>query len=255
MAGVKEIYEHIDKYAPYGLQADYDNSGVNVLCRETAENVTKVLVTLDITKDTAAEAKEIGAQLVISHHPVIFRGIKLLHDGDPAAELYKAGISALSAHTNFDCTIMNKLLCDALGLVPKLPLGLMGDATIGFVCRCREELAPAQMAEKIKSALGCTVVRYNGGGRGINSAAVCTGSGGSMFKDVLSKNVDCYITGDVDHHLFVDAYNAGITIFDAGHFHTENIFCGCMAELISDAFPDVEVLAAKSSRDILCYEF
>ena len=82
---------------------------------------------------------------------------------------------------------------------------------------------------------------------------VVSGSGGSFLGDVLSKKADCYITGDVKHDVFIDAHNAGLCVFDAGHFHTENIFCEYMKKLLSERFPDVSFDTAKNNRDIISY--
>ena len=110
-----------------------------------------------------------------------------------------------------------------------------------------------RLAEKIKAALGCEVVRFNDMGGSIETVAVCSGSGGSLLADVLANEVDAYITGDVKHDVFIDAYNAGLTVFDAGHFHTEDIFVDYMADKLKERFPELNVLRAPSDRDILSY--
>lgn len=254
MTTVNDIYNYIDRLAPYSLQMDYDNSGMNVVFQE--KEVKKALIALDITNEIIAEAEKEKAQLIITHHPVIFRALKTLDNRNPSVKLCIAGISAISAHTNFDCAKMNTILCKNLGLVPKEPLAVENGTPIGFVCDC-VETTPEELAKRVKTTLGNTVVRYNGFEgceKMIKRVAVCSGSGGSFLNDALSKKADCLITGDVKHDVFIDAYNAGICVIDGGHFHTENIFCEYMCDSLSERFSDVEFKVAVSNVDILSYQ-
>ncbi len=254
MTYIRDIYEYINSIAPYSLQEGYDNSGINVCFNDTP--ISRVLIALDITNEVIDEAVSKNAQLILTHHPVIFRGIKLLDSQSAAARLCMAGISALSAHTNFDSAVMNRVLCDKLGLTPDdTPLALEGSTPIGCICNISGGIAADELAQRIKNALGCTALRYNREKERIYSAAVCSGSGGSLLKDALAKGADALITGDVKHDVFIDAHNAGFTVFDAGHFHTENIFCEYMQKELSAKFAEVEFIAAQSSRDILSYVF
>lgn len=252
MITVKDIYNYIDEIAPYSLQEDYDNSGINVRFNDKA--VRRVLLALDVTNEVIAEAEQTGADLIMTHHPVIFRGLKTLDENNPAVKLCRAGISAISAHTNFDSAKMNDILCEKLELVPKESLAVENGAPIGYICEC-EPISAENMAKNVKSALGCTAVRYNNDVEKITKIAVCSGSGGSFLNDAMSKKTDCLITGDVKHDVFIDAHNAGICVIDGGHFHTENIFCEYMKNILSEKFPQIEFKVAENSRDILSYEF
>lgn len=254
MITAKDIYNYIDEIAPYSLQEGYDNSGLNVLFN--GGEVRRALIALDITNEIIAEAERVKADLIITHHPVIFRGLKTLDENNPAVKLCRAGISAVSAHTNFDSAKMNDILCEKLGLVPKEPLAVENGAPIGYVCD-RQPLSCRAMAARVRSALGNTVVRYNdlGDDRMLSRIAVCSGSGGSFLGSAMSKKADCLITGDVKHDIFTDAHNSGICVIDGGHFHTENIFCGYMKNILSEKFPQAEFSVAESNKDILSYEF
>jgi putative NIF3 family GTP cyclohydrolase 1 type 2 len=97
-------------------------------------------------------------------------------------------------------------------------------------------------------------VRYNDEGKKLRRIAVCSGSGGSLLPNAAALGCDALITGDVKHDVFIDAHNQGIVVFDAGHFHTENIFCEYMQNLLSENFPDIDVAIAESGRDLLSYE-
>lgn len=251
MTTVQDIYNYIDEIAPFELQESYDNSGI---CIGGADyGVTKALIALDCTVETAHEAVERQAQLIVTHHPVIFRPLKKIDLNSLAGYLAVNSTSVISAHTNFDSAKLNDILCERLGLVPIEPLAEENGVPVGYVCETAE-LSAKEMAAKIKSALGNTVVRYNDEGKMLSRIAVCSGSGGSFLGSVFSKKCSAYITGDVKHDIFIDAHNGGLTVFDAGHFHTENIFCGYMKNALSEKFPEVDFEIARSGRDILSYE-
>lgn len=253
MTKIKDIYGYIDELAPYSLQESYDNSGINIFLGD--EEIKKAVIALDITSEVAEEAKREGAQLIITHHPVIFRPLKDLNAENIAVRLCRYGISAISAHTNFDSAKLNSILCERLGLAQKEPLAVENGVPMGIVCETEKEYSPSELAKLIKDRLGNTVVRYNDtGASSISKIAVCSGSGGSMLCDAISKGCLAFITGDVKHDVFIDAHNAGICVFDAGHFHTENIFCEYMQNILSERFPDVGFKTAQSGYDILSYE-
>lgn len=252
MTRVSDIYNYIDRFAPYSLQEDYDNSGKNVIFSD--REVKKVLIALDITNEIVDEAETVGAELIVTHHPVIFRSLKALDGDSIAVKLCMKGISALSAHTNFDSAVMNDILCEELGMNPAEPLAVENNIPVGKVCELDKELTSGELAALVKGKLGNTVVRYNDTGKMISRVAVCGGSGGSFLKNALRKNADAYITGDVKHDVFIDAHNAGLCVLDAGHFHTENIFCEFMKRKLSEGFADTQFLVSAENRDILSYE-
>ncbi len=248
MITVGDVYDFVEKTAPFALQEGYDNSGLCVGNRNKPAD--KVMLSLDCTIDVAREAAEKGYQLVLTHHPVIFRGIKQLDPDSVVGTLVSGGVSVLSAHTNFDSAVMNDILCETLGLVPSDCIAEEHGAKMGCICMHDGITAP-QLAEVCKQALGCPTVRYcKAADKPLKKIAVCSGSGGSFLGDVLAKGCDGYITGDVKHDIFIDAYNAGLTVFDAGHYYTENIFCEYMQKKLKENFPDMQVCIADSSADV-----
>ncbi len=253
MVTVKDIYEFIDGIAPFSVQESYDNSGLIV--GSSAKEVKRILLALDITKSVAKEAVEKGYDMVISHHPVIFNGLKKLDPENPAVILATNGISALCMHTNFDIAKggMNDILCEKLGLVPSQSLAEENGVTIGYVCDC-DGIMPCEIAKKVKSALGNTVVRYVDTKKAIKRIAVCSGSGGSLLGFAMSKNADAFITGDVKHDVFIDAYNNDVCLVDAGHYYTENIFFDLIGAKLGEAFAEIEIAVAESNADVLAYE-
>ncbi len=258
MTTVKDIYNYINEIAPYSLQESYDNSG---LCVGNGKmRVTKALVALDVTKDIIAEAKQKGAQLIITHHPVIFRALKAVDPETVVGMLLSGGIASVSAHTNFDSTLMNDLLCKQLDLRPSEPLTEEHGVPMGCVCELENALSADDLAKHIQKKLGNTVVRYNDldktaqyKGKTISRVGVCSGSGGSFWRDAQAKGCDALITGDVKHDIFIDALNDGFCVIDAGHFHTENIFCEYMQLELSEQFKDVQFEVADSNVDVVSY--
>ncbi|MBR1862993.1 MAG: Nif3-like dinuclear metal center hexameric protein [Ruminococcus sp.] len=254
---VGDVYDLIDSIAPFGIQESWDNSGLCVGARDRA--VKKITVALDCTADVAREAAEKGSELIVTHHPVIFRAIKKLDLDSVVGTLAGAGLSVICAHTNFDSAVMNRLLCEKLGLTPEGPLAVENGTEMGCVCSCGS-IGSRELAERIKNALGNRVVRFNGlneraKGRenDIRKIAVCSGSGGSFLGEVIAGGCGAFITGDVKHDVFIDAYNEGVVVFDAGHFYTEDIFCEYMCEKLAQSFPGVRVEKASCDRDVVEY--
>ena len=258
MTTVKDIFDFIDSIAPYGVQESYDNSGLCV--GSPHREVTKVLVALDVTKNVILEAEKKGAQLILTHHPVIFRPLKAVDPDTVVGMLLEKGIAALSAHTNFDSAVMNDILSKKLDMTPVEPVCEEEGVPMGCVCALEKETTPKELAKAVKAKLGNTVVRYNDlertelySGKKLTRAAVCSGSGGSLWKEAKAKGCEVLITGDVKHDVFIDANNEGFCVIDAGHFHTEDIFCEYMTATLSKQFEDVEFSIAKSNGDILSY--
>ena len=249
MYTVGDIYKFIEETAPFAWQEGYDNSGLCV--GNMGRPADKIMLSLDCTIDVAREAVKKGVQLVVTHHPVIFRGIKQLDPDSVVGVLAAGGVSVISAHTNFDSAVMNDILCEKLGLTPSDCIAEEHGVKTGCICKTQGITAKA-MAQILKEKLGCPTVRYDRANDGeLKKIAVCSGSGGSFLNDVLAKGCDGFITGDVKHDIFVDAYNAGLTVFDAGHYYTENIFCGYMENALKEHFPDAEVNIAETSGDVV----
>lgn len=239
MITVKMISDYIDKIAPYSTKNDWDNCGV--LVGDNEKEIKKVAFCLDLTSETLLESKNFGADLIITHHPIIFKAQKSFLKGNMAYELASNGISAISAHTCFDCAKdgVNDVLCEILGI--KNPEGVPSEecqvpmARIGEI----EEMSSLDFAKKVSEKLG-TVCRVVDCENIIKKVAVCGGAGMDFLDDVIKMGADAYVTGDISHHGMLDAKEKGITLIGAGHFETENPAMGRLMGLIKKEFPELD---------------
>lgn len=230
---VKDIYNFLDSIAPFNQQCEWDNSGM--LVGENDKEVKKIALVLDITAEAVKKAAEIGADLIISHHPVIFRAVKTFTDNDPAFLIAKNGISAICAHTSLDCADggVNDVLAASLGFESVSPLPVDGEAAM--VRFAETDTDADTLAKLICEKLG-TGVRIADSGKKIKKVAFCGGGGGCFIEAVAESGCDAYITGDVSHHEFLNALALGLTVIAAGHFETENPVISVLEEKIRKNF-------------------
>lgn len=262
MARVKDIYQYIDSIAPFATQLDFDNAGL--LVGRGSADVTRVLVALDVTQAVIREAAELGAQLIVSHHPVIFHPLKAVAEGDVTGEkvllLAECGIAVICAHTNLDAAQggVNDQLAQRLGLCEIGQLcqdGVDGQGRpygIGRVGtrKTRDRMDAADFARTVKHALGAADVRYVDAGKPVCRVAVGGGSCGSMLADVLAAGCDTFVTADVKYDVFLEAKELGINLLDAGHFATENVVTEPLAESLKRAFPALDVQVSKVHKEV-----
>ena len=261
MAAVKEIYQLIDNFAPFETQMDFDNAGFLVGRGDRA--VERVLVALDITKVVVEEAVRRGCQLIVSHHPVIFGGVKSVTDetvtGRVLLALAENGLSAICAHTNLDAAEggVNDCLAQRLGLTDTVLLEQDGTDRrgraygIGRIGQAhRTGVSGAEYAAYVKEKLGARSVRFEDAGIPVSRVAVGGGSCGSMLEQVRAAGCDTFVTADVKYDVFLSARAMGINLIDAGHYATENVVCPALVKLIAQAFPQVEVLLSADHREV-----
>jgi len=251
MTPVADILNFMESLAPQSLKMDWDNVGL--LCGSKAAPVTRILVALDPFEGVCREAADIGAQLIVTHHPLIFQAPTSITDetsvGRSIMFLCAHGISAINAHTNLDCAEggVNDVLAATLGLKNVTPIGdllRMGDVA--------EQSLPVFLTN-VKKRLGCSGLRYVDGGKPVRRVAVGGGSCAGGMLEALDAGCDTFVTADCKYNQFWDARDLGLNLIDAGHFHTENPVVAVLAERIAAAFPEVEVEISKTHTD--CMKF
>ena len=245
MMTVNNVLEYLSEKYPLDTACDFDNVGLLVGDGNAAVN--KAVVCLDCDIDTVNYAKSIGAKLIVTHHPVIFSGLKSILAGGVVYELVKSDISVMSMHTNLDiarCGVTERL-CEAIGLTNVKEF----IAHDGFMIReaecCITEAD--KLAQHIKASLGGTV-KYADSGREIHRVLVCSGSGGNYLGDVINGGYDALISADIKHNVFIDAVNSGVTVFDAGHYSSENVIVKPLCNELKTAFSDIKFIEFNNDK-------
>ena len=254
MVRIKEIFNYLCELAPLELQMDFDNSGF--LIGREERNANTVLLTLDVTDEVVAEARDIGAELIISHHPVIFAPLKAVTDSctytGRVLELIENRIAVISMHTNLDaaeggvndvllskfCNNMFEQRIEGCGRMGELEEALdMND----FLSVCRKELHT-------------NGIRYYSCGRRVKKLAVLGGSGASAIEEAYGYGCDTFITADVKYHQFQRAAELGMNLIDADHFFTENPVMYMLAEKLRNEFSELDVRVSEKHTALIEFD-
>ena len=239
---VFEIYDFLNEKFDFSTKMDWDNVGL--LVGNGRDTVKGILVCLDLTEQSLADAVKQGANLIITHHPVVFDGLKTVTTDGLIYPAARNGISIISAHTNLDAADggINDYLARLVGLTnieraPDKP-GIF--YSVGRVGEFEEPISADELAEKLSKVLK-TNITYVGENKFIKKLAVCSGGGGGLYTEALSTGADAYLSGDFKYDHFMAAYPIGFALFDAGHFPTEDIIITPVANLLRENFPDIPV--------------
>lgn len=235
MITVKEIYDYINSFAPFETAMSFDNAGLLVGNPQT--EVKKVLVTLDVTSKVINEAVGKNAQLIVSHHPIIFNPIKnLLSDSVPYLAA-KNNLTVISAHTNLDVARggVNDNLAKETGVQPDR----FFDEDCALIGHLSAETECKEFALYIKSKLDCNGLRFTERDGKIKNVVVSCGAGGNNIFLAKKLNADAFVTGEIKHHEIIFANENNIAVFDLGHFKSENHIIGKLTEQLKNAFPNI----------------
>ncbi len=262
MATVNDILLFMETLAPAHMKMSWDNVGL--LCGSKRKEVKKILVALDPFEGVCREAESWGADVIVTHHPIIFQPLKNVTDetsiGRSIQLLCRCGISAINAHTNLDCVpggvndrlaaalgLQNVEVVDPMGETPEgEPWGLLRKGTV-------EEQPLETFLSLVKKNLNCAGLRYADGGRPVHKVAVGGGACAGEMMDAYAVGCDTFVTSDIKYNQFWDAQDMGLNLIDAGHFCTENPVTAYLAEKLAEAFPNVEVKISETHTD--CMKF
>ena len=252
MATVADILAFLETLAPTHLKMEWDNVGL--LCGSKAAPVTKILVALDPFEGVCREAADVGAELIVTHHPLIFQPAKTVTDetsvGRSIMFLCRHGISAVNAHANLDVAPggVNDVLAAKLGLqnIATLEGGLLRKGDV-------DEQSLSAFLGSVKESLNCDGLRYADGGKPVRNVAVGGGSCADEMMEALAAGCDTFVTADVKYNQFWDARDLGLNLIDAGHFHTENPIVAVLAEKIAATFPEIQVEISNTHWDCMKY--
>lgn len=253
---LKDLIGLLEKKYNINLMEKWDNSGL-IIGREE-RNISKILICLDITNDIIEQALENKADLIISHHPLIFNEIKKINSGSllgkKILKLIENNIAVYSIHTNADSAVggLNDFILEKMDLHGKTEILFKNEfensmiGGLGRVIELEEETEITCIIKKIKENLGLENIRVVGTKAKIKKLAVVTGSGGSLIPH-LDKSIDLYITGDLKHHESLDAYEEGMVLIDLGHYESEVIFSELIKKDLKKEF-DGDIIKAKEKH-------
>ena len=261
MVTVADILGYLDTLAPAYMKEDWDRVGLN--CGHMDKPVRRILVALDPFAQVCQEAKAVGADLLITHHALLWTpGFITDQDeqGRNALFLIENGIACINAHTNLDQAPggVNDILAAKLGLQDIQvidPKGTDPDGKSWGLLRqgsvIKQELP--QFLALVKNVLGCDGLRYVDGGKPVRRVAVGGGACAGEMALAAKAGCDTFVTADVKYNQFWDAKALGINLIDAGHFHTENPVCRYLVNKLREAFPEITVTMATNHTD--CAKF
>ena len=259
MTTASDILAFMYSVAPKYMLEDWDNAGL--LCGRGDKPIRKILVALDPFRNVCQEAIDKGVDLIVTHHPLIFRDpVMAVNDGTELGrclmELIKHDICAINAHTNLDKAPggINDILAETLGLAniqiinPEgkddhgRPYGLLRKGEI-------REQSLSEFLAHVKNALGTDGLRYIDGGSPVKYVAVGGGSCADEMYEASAAGCDTFITADIKYNQFRNAFDLGLNMIDAGHFHTENPAMPVLADKLQKAFPEIEVILSENHSD------
>ena len=248
-----DVVDYLNGLCPPEHAENWDNVGLLVGANRS---ISSAYVALDATDDVIEACVREGCELLITHHPLIFNGLKRVTEmdftGRRVLALAENGISYYAMHTNYDVDLMGELAAERLALQGSRPLllteGFVGDEEeqlgIGRVGNLAEPIPLRQLAQRVQAAFNAQGTHVFGDpGALIRCAAILPGSGKSGIEEAVECGADVLITGDIDHHSGLDAAAQGLAVIDAGHYGLEHIFIEDVAERLKEQFPDVRIVA------------
>ncbi len=252
---VRDIANVIEEFAPLRLQEDYDNAGLQVGDPEATVNA--VMLCLDVTAEVLEEAKRRQCDMIVSHHPLIFRGLKSLTGADETQRIVMgalaAGVAIYAAHTNLDSAWngVSHEMAHMLGLknlsvlVPSQPGADTGLGVVGDV----NPTPTLEFLRKVKEKFNVKALRYSTLSSKIvvKRVALCGGSGASFIRDAVAANADIYITGDVKYHEFA-GFGDNILIADIGHYESELCSMKIFSRIIRQQYPNLVVYFSEDQK-------
>lgn len=239
---VTELYKHLDSLFPSSLSCAWDNDGL-MCCPDSSREVKRALVCLDVTVDAVKQAISGGYDVIVSHHPFIFKGLKSINEDSfipsKAIELIKADISVMSFHTRLDAVLggVNDTLAELLGLLDVSPFG-EGIGRIGTLAQTTDVRS---FAQKVKKTLVAPSVSLSDASRPVLRVAVLGGSGKDELWAAIAAGADTFVSGELGYHTLTDAPDMGINLIEAGHFYTEDPIC----EMLCQKLRELSIVADK----------
>ena len=256
---IKEVAEALERFAPLPLQESYDNAGLQIGL--TDADASGVLLCLDVTEEIIEEAKREGCNLIIAHHPLLFRGLKCIADRNMVERCVRrailAGITIYAAHTNLDnaeggvnFAIAERLCLQNVRFLQPLPSGAGGSGIIGELPEC---FSPLDFLHLVKREFQVDALQHNAlPARSVKRVALCGGSGDFLLNEAIKQGADAFLTGEMGYHQFF-GYDHQILIAALGHYQSEQFTVQLMANILRDAFPNLRIVETSINTNPIHY--
>ena len=238
---IKEVYDFLDFIAPFNSAEEWDNCGLSV--GSLQNDFTKILVALDVTEEVIDEAVKIGAELVVTHHPLIFSPLSKIESGSLVYKAVKSGVTFISSHTCLDKSAggVNDCLAVKIGLKNIRHSGVDGFLKLGDIDPISAEDFALQIKENLNTGVDFTICS-----KLIKTVALCSGGGGDFITMAAEIGADALVTGEAKHHEFLEAKRLDVALFAAGHYETEAVVLEFLRKSLALQFEDAEVVVSKS---------
>lgn len=246
---VKDLYKRLEARIPKELAEPWDNDGL-MCCADSLQEIHKVILTLDVTEDVVDYAIETGVDLIISHHPLIFRPLTSISEDNHVArkviKLLENNVTVMSFHTRLDKVSggVNDHLCKVLGIEDTVPFGEGDLGRIGYI---PEERLLDDFALHVKECLEADVVRVSDALNPVRHVAVVGGDGKSYVKDAIALGADTYISGRIGYNVMEEASEMGINLIEAGHYFTEQPITEFLRDLLYSFDPALSIEIVSSN--------
>lgn len=256
MPTIRNIITAIEEAAPLSGQESWDNSGLLVGAPD--DECTGVMLALDVTPSVIKQARQMGCNLVVAHHPLIFKGVKAVNDttlqGEALIDAIKADIAVYCAHTNLDnAPAPYGVSCMMAQMLDAEILSTLSPSGTGVLARLPQQLKPSAFTEIVKETFTAECVRVSSQiALGVQTVALCSGAGGSFIPDAIAAGADAIVTADVRYHDFLD-YGDKIYIVDLTHFDTEKCTKEIFKQIISQKIPNFADVFCASEHNPIIY--
>ena len=249
---VREVVSALEKFAPLPLQESYDNAGLQ--CGLTEAEVSGALLCLDVTDEVLCEAVDLGCNMVISHHPLLFHAVKCVSDRSNIERCLRKAIqndiAIYSSHTNLDNAEdgVNYMIAEKIGLVDVVPM--QGGGVIGYLPM--EEQAEFFL-ERVKEVFRCSCLMHNEMlSRPIGSVAICGGAGDFAIDEAVRQEADAFITGEMHYHRYF-GHEDEIQIAVLGHYESEQFTTELLSRVLTEKLPDLPVYITEINTNPIKY--
>ncbi len=256
---IRQITSALEEFAPLALQDGYDNAGLQIGLAKDAE-AAGALLCLDVTEDVIDEAVQRGCNLVVSHHPLIFRPLKHITGGDyierTIIKAIKNDIAIYSAHTNLDSALdgVNYKIAEKLGLQNIEWLNPKGEnAGEGIIGVLPASMPKEEFLNKVKDTFSLASLRINNWvGNTVSKVAVCGGAGAFLIPNAIAKGADAFLTGEIGYHRFF-GHEASILLAELGHFESEQYTTEILKKVIAGVAPELPIFTTSVNTNPIKY--